>query len=286
MMNASFSPLLQICKNPNSIKTFSKSQISMMEKLLLDLRSEKSVYLSSLKKLSVSAKEIIAANTKLQNGIADRRDQLQMLTNKLLKRSTLYIEHNFLRETAKKRLTKYHKYFSQQTGGIALDRISEEIDSLSKKIDELKEQEELFKKDKEEKDSTLQHILSLARLRIELEKMNQQLNKEADRLLKAINFEELDLNPTVENRISAIRVKMEKGEKVRMDLEKQNTKFDILNGRVLKDYDFYQSLNDKLVETISIFDELDRLFQENINSKSDQNINTNHLLFSTFFSSY
>ena len=283
-MNVAFSPLLQIWKNPSAVKSFSKSQISMMEKLLLELKEENSVYKSSMRKLAICSDEILDANVKLQNGITDRRNHLQLLTSKLSDRSIQFIKHDFLRETAKKRLTKYHKYFSQKTGGIARDRIGDEIDSLKIKVEKLKEQEELFKKEKEDKDIILQHLLSLGKLKIQLETMNAELNKEANRLLNTINFEELDLNPTIQNRISAIRIKMEKGEKVRLDLEKQNNKFDILNGRVLKSYEFYSKLNDKLNRTIQIFNQLDKLFLENFDSKSDHNITPNASNISHFSS--
>ncbi|KAK8842813.1 hypothetical protein M9Y10_025679 [Tritrichomonas musculus] len=283
-MNVAFSPLLQIWKNPSAVKSFSKSQISMMEKLLLELKEENSVYKSSMRKLAICSDEILDANVKLQNGITDRRNHLQLLTSKLSDRSIQFIKHDFLRETAKKRLTKYHKYFSQKTGGIARDRIGDEIDSLKIKVEKLKEQEELFKKEKEDKDIILQHLLSLGKLKIQLETMNAELNKEANRLLNTINFEELDLNPTIQNRISAIRIKMEKGEKVRLDLEKQNNKFDFLNGRVLKSYEFYSKLNDKLNRTIQIFNQLDKLFLENFDSKSDHNITPNASNISHFSS--
>ena len=164
-MNVAFSPLLQINKNPNSIKSFTKSQILMMERLLLELQEENSVYKSSMEKLVISSDEILSANFKLENGITDRRNYLQLLTTKLSNRSLKFVKHDNLRETAKKRLNKYHKYFSHKTYGVARDRIGDEINSLKKKIIKLKDQEEIFKKDKDEKDTLIQHILSLNKLK-------------------------------------------------------------------------------------------------------------------------
>ncbi|OHT07783.1 hypothetical protein TRFO_23893 [Tritrichomonas foetus] len=251
-MNVSFSPLHSVNRRIPTNKTFTKAHLILMSKLLADLKSENREYKSSMKKLVNSTEDILIANQKLQKAVNDRRNYIQELTNEMSNIFYKFQRSNFRKESANHRLKKFQKYILKQTCGIERERLNNEILGLTQKIDKLKEETKEYMTMRESEENTIQHIMSLNDLKIDLIIMNKKLRNEALKLLQMINFSNLKFDETLQNRIQALQIKMEEGEIMRQQLIGSQDDFS-------DEKEFYHNLNDKLQEAVPVFTDLEKL---------------------------
>lgn len=253
-MNVAFASFRSIGKSANSPQTITNTQVSMIENLVSDLQAENTVYKSSSEKLTNSIDEVLIANEKLNSVILYRRKLLNSIKSNLKEIKNRTPQSSGLKRKAFQRLTKYQKYFKKKTNGIGLDKINDEVCYLMDKIELVKNDLEQYRQKKDNNENSVHHLLLLFKLREELEAMNIRLKSESSKYIQKINEKQLDLDPTLQNRINTVKLKMEETERIRLQLHLENQNY---YGKINIDENNYEDLNKKLEKVALILKQLD-----------------------------